>query len=66
MNVVDVIVLLLLAVADICLMVYLRRMHGRHQRADRMMRSLQLHIRGEIAPTSVVAPPRRRLMPRAS
>jgi hypothetical protein len=61
MNVADILVLVLLAVADICLMVYLRRRHARYVRLDRMTRSLQLHLRSELRPESVVAPRGRRL-----
>ncbi len=66
MNVVDVLVLTMLAIADICLIVHLRRRRSRYIRMDRMTRSLQLHIRSEIAPEAIVAPRRRRLLQRAS
>ena len=62
----DVVVLLLMALADICLIVHLRRRRARYIRMDRMTRSLQLHIRSELTPESVVAPRRRRLLERAS
>jgi hypothetical protein len=65
MNVADAIVLMLLAIGDIFLMVHLRQRRTRRIRAERMVRSLQLHLRSELSPNSVVAP-RRRLMPRAS
>jgi hypothetical protein len=58
----DVIVLLMLAIGDICLIVDLRRRRSRYLRMDRMTRSLQMHIRSQISPDSVVAPPRRRLV----
>jgi hypothetical protein len=58
MSFADVMVLMLLAAADICLIAYLRRRHARHLRMDRMSRSLQLHIRSEL--TSESAPTRRR------
>jgi len=45
--------------------VHLRQRRTRRIRAERMVRSLQLHLRSELSPNSVVAP-RRRLMPRAS
>ena len=66
MNIADVMVVLLLAFADICLLVHLRRRHSRQLRMERMTRSLQLFLRSEISPHSVVAPPRRRLILRAS
>jgi len=59
---VDLMVLVLLALADVCLIAYLRRRRARCMRLDRMTRSLQLHIRGELAPESVVAPRRPRLL----
>lgn len=62
MNVVDVVVLLMLAAADICLIVHLRRRRARYIRMDRMNRCLQLHIRSELTPESVVAPRRRRVL----
>jgi hypothetical protein len=62
MNVADILVLMLLAVADICLMVHLRRRRARYIRMDRMTRSLQLHIRSELRPESVVAPRRPRVL----
>jgi hypothetical protein len=54
MNVYDVMVLMLLAVADICLIAYLRRRRARAIRMDRMTRSLQIHIRSELSPEAVV------------
>jgi len=65
MNVADVLVVFLMVCADICLLVYLRRRRAHCIRMDRMTRSLQLHIRSEIAPDDVVAPRRRRLLQRA-
>jgi hypothetical protein len=59
MNVVDAMVLLLLAFADICLLVYLRRRRARMLRLDRMSRSLELHIRRQLAPEALLAPRRR-------
>ena len=53
-------VLGLMAFADICLIVHLRRRRARYMRLDRMTRSLQLHIRGELDPELVVAPRRSR------
>ena len=66
MNAVDFILLLLMVIADVCLIVFLRRRRAHYIRMDRIARSLQLHIRGEIAPDCVVAPRRRQLIPRAS
>ena len=67
MNVVDILVLSLLAAADICLIVHLRRRRARYIRMDRMTRSLQLHIRAEIASAEdVISPRRRRVLQRAS
>lgn len=54
MNVSDVMVLVLLALADICLIVHLRRRRARYIRMDRMTRSLQIHIRSELSPEAVV------------
>jgi len=64
MNVADVIVLLLLAAADICLIAYLRRKRARNIRMDRMTRSLQLHIRSELSPEAMVARRRPRVIAR--
>jgi len=64
MNVADVLVLILMAGADICLLVYLRRKRARCIRIDRMTRSLALHIRSEIASDEVVSPRRRRQLQR--
>ena len=56
MNVVDVIVLLLMAFADICLIAHLRRRRARYVRLERMNRSLEMHLRKELAPESLGAP----------
>ena len=67
MNIVDVSVLMLMAAADICLIIHLRRRRARYIRMDRMTRSLQLHIRSQItAAEGMVAPRRRRILQRAS
>jgi len=58
----DVLVLLLLAFADICLIVNLRRRRARYMRMDRMTRSLELHIRAQLDPRSVVVPRQRRFL----
>jgi len=59
MNFADVMVLVLLAVADICMIVHLRRRRARYIRMERMSRSLQLHIRSELSPETLAAPRRR-------
>jgi len=56
MDAADILILMLLVAADICLLVYLRRRRSRYIRMDRMSRCLQLHIRSELSPESVVAP----------
>ena len=63
---VDVVVLVLMAIADLCLLVHLRRRRARYIRMDRMTRCLQLHIRSELVPDSGVAPDRGRVRQRAS
>jgi hypothetical protein len=60
MDFADALVLFLLAFADLCLIVHLRRRRARYMRMDRMSRSLELHIRGELEPEFVVAPRRSR------
>ena len=66
MNAVDVMVLFLMAAADICLLVHLRRRRARYIRLDRMARSLQFHLRGAIESNSVVIPHRKWMAQRAS
>jgi hypothetical protein len=66
MNFADVMVLMLLAAADICLIAHLRHRRARYVRMDRMTRSLQLHLRSELSPESVVAPRRPRILERVS
>ena len=66
MNFADVLVLMLLAAADICLMVHLRRRRARYIRMERMTRSLQLHLRSKLSPESVVAPRRPRVLEHVS
>lgn len=61
---VDVMVVVLLALADICLLVHLRRRRARYIRIDRMTRSLQLHIRGELTRETPMAPRRRHMLQR--
>ena len=66
MNAVDVMVLLLLAFADVCLIVHLRRRRTRYIRMDRMTRSLRQHIRAELSPESLVVKPGPRVLERVS
>ena len=66
MNVADIMVLTLMGVADICLLVHLRRRRARYIRMDRMTRSLQLHISSELELNPVVAPRRPRMLPRVN
>ena len=54
MNYADITVLLLLVAADVCLIAFLRRRRARYMRMDRMTRSLQMHLRSEIASESPV------------
>jgi hypothetical protein len=61
MDFADIMVLVLWAAADICLIAHLRRRRARYMRMDRMTRSLELHIRRELAPESIMAPQRRRV-----
>jgi len=61
MDFADIMVLVLWAAADICLIAHLRYRRARYMRMDRITRSLQLHIRRELAPESIVAPRRRRV-----
>ena len=55
MDFADLLVIMLLAAADICLIVHLRRRRARYIRMDRMTHSLQLHIRSQLSPETVVA-----------
>jgi hypothetical protein len=53
----DALIFALVALADLAILVCLRRRHGRRERGRRMLRSLQLAIRQEITrPPSRVAP----------
>jgi hypothetical protein len=65
MDFADIMVVVLWAAADICLIAHLRCRRARYMRMDRMTRSLQLHIRRELAPEAIMAPPRRRVPQRA-
>lgn len=66
MNAVDGFVLALLALADIALMVHLRRRRQRSARAERMMRSLRFAIRREIAHQATMETGEVRILRRAS
>ena len=48
MNVVDVMVLSMLALGDLTMLVYLRRRRARHLRRNRMGRSLAMAVRREL------------------
>ncbi|HUI53459.1 MAG TPA: hypothetical protein VLY04_00715 [Bryobacteraceae bacterium] len=61
----DVLVLSMVALADICLLMYLRRLRSRHLRTKRVISSLRLYLRREIAPAAVVRPIRQ-VLARAS
>ena len=50
MDAADALFFFVLALADLCLIVYLRLRRRRNLRARDMMRSLELYIRREIAP----------------
>jgi len=55
----DALVLLVLAFADIWLIVHLRRRRARKLAMERMMGSLELYVRGEVSPDCEVAPAKR-------
>jgi hypothetical protein len=59
MNIVDAAVVLVLAFADIWLIVHLRRRRSRKLGMERMTRSLQLYVRSELSPGALEAPPKR-------
>jgi hypothetical protein len=63
MNGVDGLVLLILAIADFCLLVHLRRRHARHVRQERVITSMQTAVRRELLTDSS---PKPRWMRRAS
>jgi hypothetical protein len=58
MGAADVILLLLLAMADVCLLVYLHQRRSRRLRSERMMRSLRAAIHREIGQPVELARPR--------
>ena len=62
----DILVLTLLAAADLCLIVYLRRRRARFLRMDRMTRSLQLHLRRQLSPEGLLEARRARFLRRVS
>lgn len=57
----DALLLFVLAMADLCLIVYLRLRRRRNLRVRNMMRSLKLYVRREIAPAPGAELARRRL-----
>ena len=57
----DALAFLSLAIADLGILVYLRRRRYRLVCDERMLRSLRLHLRREISPTVVAPRPRWRL-----
>jgi len=61
MDGVDALLFFILAMADLCLIVYLRLRRRRFLRARHIMRSLELYIRREIAPAPDAEPAMRRL-----
>jgi hypothetical protein len=61
MDLVDALVLALLALADLALLIHLRRSRNRRVTARRMMRSLKLAIQRETFAETVV-PRKRRLL----
>jgi hypothetical protein len=64
MDAADALFFFILAMADLCLIVYLRLRRRRNLQARHIMRSLELYIRREIAPAPGAEP--RRLLARAS
>jgi hypothetical protein len=58
MGAADVILLLLLAMADVCLVVTLHRRRAQRLRSERMMRSLSAAIRREIGQPVAIARPK--------
>jgi hypothetical protein len=57
----DALFFFVLALADLCLIVYLRLQRSRHLRLQHRMRSLELYIRRELAPAPDAEPARPRL-----
>ena len=65
MDAADALFFFILAMADLCLIVYLRLRRRRNLQARHIMRSLELYVRREIAPAPD-AEPAMRLFARAS
>ena len=61
MDAADALFFFILAMADLCLIVYLRLRRRRNLQARHIMRSLELYLRREIAPAPDAEPARRRL-----
>jgi hypothetical protein len=55
-DIVHALMFLILALADVLFIMYLRRRHRRQAGAKRMMKCLVLHVRREISPTAIVVP----------
>jgi hypothetical protein len=56
MGAADTMLLLLLALADFCLLLHLHRRRQRRMRTERMMKSLRRAIQREVGVTKVAAP----------
>ena len=56
MGAADIMLLLVLAIADFCLMVHFRRRRARRMRMQRIMRSLRRAIQREVGTPAVSAP----------
>ena len=61
MDAADALFFFILAMADLCLIVYLRLRRRRNLQARHIMRSLELYVRREIAPAPDREPARCRL-----
>ena len=61
MDAADALIFFILAMADLCLIVYLRLRRRRNLQARHIMRSLELYLRREIAPAPDAEPARRRM-----
>jgi hypothetical protein len=61
MDAADALIFFILAMADLCLIVYLRLRRRRNLQARHIMRSLELYLRREIAPAPDAEPAARRL-----
>ena len=58
MDAADALIFFILAMADLCLIVYLRLRRRRNLQARHIMRSLELYVRREIAPAPDAEPAR--------